>query len=87
LNGDTASFPNDFKVRLSNIFSPGINLSYNIPKTPLALAIGGQYIPTLYEYEQISGVNELNPTNAWRWQVSLLVDIPMYNLKVWDFRK
>jgi hypothetical protein len=87
LNGDTASVPNDFKVRLSNIFSPGINLSYSIPKTPLALAIGGQYIPTLYKYEQINGVNELNPTNAWRWQISLLVDIPMYNLKVWDFRK
>ncbi|MDJ1505166.1 hypothetical protein [Xanthocytophaga agilis] len=87
LKGDTASIPNDFKVRLSNIFSPGFNLSYNIPKTPLSLAWGGQYIPTLYKYEQINGVNELTPTNAWRWQLSLLIDIPMYNLKVWDFNK
>jgi hypothetical protein len=87
LKGDTATIPNDFKVRLSNIFSPGFNLSYNIPKTPLSFTWGGQYIPTLYKYEQINGVNELTPTNAWRWQISLLVDIPMYNLKVWDFKK
>lgn len=87
LKGDTASIPNDFKVRLSNIFSPGFNLCYNIPKTPLAFAWGGQYIPTLYKYELINGKNELTPTNAWRWQLSLLVDIPMFNLKVWDFDK
>lgn len=87
LKGDTTSIPNDFKVKLSNIFSPGFNLSYNIPKTPLSLAWGGQYIPTIYKYEQISGKNQLTPTNVWRWQLSLLVDIPLFNLKVWDFKK
>lgn len=87
LKGDTASIPNDFKIRLSNIFSPGFNVSYNIPKTPLSLAWGGQYIPTLYKYEQINGKNELTPINAWRWQLSLLVDIPLYNIVVQDFKK
>ena len=87
LKGDTASIPNDFTVRLSNIFAPGFNLCYNIPKTPLSIAWGGQYIPTLYKYEQINGTNQLTPTNAFRMQFSLLVDIPMYNLKVWDFKK
>ncbi len=87
LKGDTASIPNDFKVRLSNIFSPGLNISYNIPKTPLSFAWGGQYIPTLYKYEQINGKNEITPTNAWRWQISFLVDIPLFNLQVWDFKK
>jgi len=87
LKGDTASIPNDFTVRLSNIFAPGFNLCYNFPKTPLSIAWGGQYIPTLYKYEQINGTNQLTPTNAFRMQFSLLVDIPMYNLKVWDFQK
>ncbi|MGC5340888.1 hypothetical protein ACPXBC_30445, partial [Escherichia coli] len=73
--------------KLSNIFSPGFNLSYNIPKTPLSFAWGGQYIPTIYKYEQINGKNQLTPTNAFRWQVSLLVDIPLLNLKVLDFNK
>lgn len=87
LKGDTASLPNDFNVKLSNIFAPGFNVCYNIPKTPLSLAWGGQYIPTLYKYEQISGKNQLVSTNAFRMQVSLLVDIPLYNLRVWDFKK
>lgn len=87
LKGDTASIPDNFKVRLSNVFSPGFNLCYNIPMTPLSFAWGAQYIPTLYKYEQIDGVNELTPTNALRWQLSLLVDIPLYNINVWDFNK
>lgn len=85
INGDAATLPNDFNVKLSNIFSPGFNLLYNIPKTPLSVGWGGQYIPTLYKYEQINGANNLVATNAWRWQISLLVDIPLFNLKVWDF--
>lgn len=85
IKGDAAALPNDFNVKLSNIFAPGFNLLYNIPKTPLSLGWGGQYIPTLYKYEQINGANNLVATNAWRWQVSLLVDIPLFNLKVWDF--
>jgi len=87
VKGDTASLPNDFSIKLSNIFAPGFNLCYNVPKTPLSLAWGGQYIPTLYKYEQVNGNNELTPTNAWRWQLSLLIDIPLFNLKVWDFKK
>jgi hypothetical protein len=87
LNGDTTAIPNDFSVRLSNIFAPGFNLCYNIPKTPLSFSWGGQYIPTIYKYKQINGSNQLTPTNAFRMQFSLLVDIPMYNLKVWNFKK
>lgn len=87
LKGDTASLPNDFTVKLSNIFAPGFNVCYNIPKTPLSIAWGGQYIPTLYKYEQINGKNQLVATNTFRMQASLLVDIPLYNLKVWDFKR
>ena len=87
IKGDTASIPNDFNIKLSNIFSPSFSLHYNFKKVPLSIAWGRQYIPTLYKYEQINGVNELTLTNTWRWQVSILVDIPLYNLKVWDFKK
>ena len=86
IKGDTASIQNNFSVKLSNIFAPGFNLCYNIPKTPLSIAWGGQYIPTLYKYEQINGKNDLTPINTWRWQLSLLIDIPLFNLKVWDFK-
>ncbi len=87
IKGDTATIPNDFNIKLSNIFSPGFSLHYNLKKVPLSIALGRQYIPTIYKYQLINGKNELTTTNAWRWQVSLLVDIPLYNLKVWDFKK
>lgn len=87
VKGDTASLPNDFSVKLSNVFAPGFNLCYNVPKTPLTVAWGGQYIPTLYTSDQINSPGELVPTNAWRWQAMILIDIPLFNIKVWDFNK
>jgi hypothetical protein len=87
IKGDTAALPNDFNVRLSNIFAPGFNFCYNVPRTPLSLAWGGQYIPALYEVDQIAGKNEFTPVSAWRWQLSILIDIPLINIKVWDYNK
>jgi hypothetical protein len=84
IKGDTASLPNEFNVRLSNILAPGFNFCYNVPKTPLTIVWGGQYIPVLYE---IDPKNELTPVNSWRWHLSLLIDIPLINLKVWDYNK
>jgi hypothetical protein len=86
IKGDTATLPNTFSVKLSNVFAPGFNLCYNVPNTPLSIAWGGQYIPTLYTYRQINGNRELTASTAFRFQVSLLVDIPLYNMKVWGFR-
>lgn len=83
--GDEASIPTDFKVKLSDILSPGIQLGINLPKTPLTIMGGVQYIPALNSTLQISN-SQLSPL-AWRAQVSILVDIPLYNLKVWDFKK
>lgn len=85
IKGDTASLANDFSVRLSNIFAPGFNISYNVPKTPLSIAWGGQYVPTLYKYQLMQGEKKLVSTNTFRWQISILVDIPLFNLRVWDF--
>ena len=84
--GDKAALPTDFKVNLSDILSPGVQLSINFPKTPLTIMGGIQYVPALRSVSQISTNQALNSI-AWRGQIGLVVDIPMYNLKVWDFKK
>ena len=84
--GDKASLPTDFKVKLSDILSPGLQLGINIPKTPLTIMGGMQYIPALNNSSQISSTSQLSPI-AWRGQIGIVVDIPLYNLKVWDFKK
>ncbi|MEO8149050.1 MAG: hypothetical protein ABI723_15495 [Bacteroidia bacterium] len=85
--GDQTALPDDFKIRLSNIFAPGVQLGINIPKTPLTLTGGFQYVPALYQTDQISSSSEIIASNAVRWHIGLVVDIPLYNVKVWDFKK
>ena len=83
--GDKASLPKDFKVKLSDILSPGLQVGINIPKTPLTIMGGMQYVPALNNTSQIA-TSQLSPI-AWRGQIGIVVDIPLYNLKVWDFKK
>ncbi len=85
--GDQTALPSDFKVRLSNIFAPGVQLGINIPKTPLTLMGGIQYVPALYETSQIKSKPEITASDAYRVHLGLVVDIPLWNLKVWDFNK
>lgn len=85
--GDKASLPADFKIKLSDILSPGIQLAINIPKTPLTIMGGVQYVPALHNASQISSNPAVLSPVAWRGQISIVVDIPLYNLKVWDFTK
>jgi hypothetical protein len=80
VEGDEAALPNDFTVKLSNIFAPGAFLGYNIPKTPLTFMGGVQWIPSLYKTDQISSGGLNTTPSAWRWQVGLTVDIPIINL-------
>jgi len=87
LNGDSTAFPSDFRIRLSNIFAPGVQLGLNIPRTPLTFTGGVQFVPALYKTDQIVQSGEIVAANAWRLQASLVVDIPMYNVKVWDFKR
>lgn len=85
-NGDGASLPTDFKVRLSDILSPGLQLGINLPRCPITLMGGIQYVPALNKPSQIASSSQLSPV-AWRAQIGIVVDIPLYNLKVWDFKK
>lgn len=85
-NGDNASLPTDFKVRLSDILSPGLQLGVNLPRCPITIMGGVQYVPALNKSSQIASSSELSPV-AWRGQIGIVVDIPLYNIKAWDFKK
>jgi hypothetical protein len=87
INGDDTALPDEFKIRVSNIFAPGGQIIYNIPKTPLSLTYGAQFIPALYSKGQIATNSIIRVSNDWRWHVSVVVDIPLFNIKVVDFRK
>lgn len=85
-NGDNASLPADFKVRLSDILSPGLQFGVNLPRCPITIMGGVQYVPALNKSSQIASSSELSPV-AWRAQIGIVVDIPLYNIKAWDFKK
>lgn len=85
--GDETALPSNFTIRLSNIFAPGAQLGLNIPKTPITVMGGFQFVPALYELDQISSSSTIVASNAVRWHIGLVVDIPMLNVKVWDFKK
>lgn len=87
IEGDGTAFPTDFKIRLSNIFAPGVQLGINLPKTPLTVLGGVQFVPALYKKDQISTSSEIISKLAWRAHISLMVDLPMFNFRVWDFNK
>jgi hypothetical protein len=77
-DGDNAVLPEDFKVRLIDIISPGLQLSWLIGKTPLSVFAGTNYIPKLYPQADNSY------KSGWRWQVGLAIDIPMYKIHICD---
>lgn len=87
LKGDQTALPANFTVRLSNIFAPGAQLSFDLPKTPLSIMGGVQFVPALYKTSQIAEKSEILASTSWRGQLSLVVDIPMLNVKVWDFNR
>lgn len=71
----TAALP---AVKLSNIFAPGIMLGFNrLFNTPLTLMGGIQKTPPL---QTISASGATYTENSWRYQVSLVWDIPLFNL-------
>ncbi len=70
-------------IKLGNIFSPGGYLVYGFGgNIPLALGIGAQYGPGLFE---VKGASNGSTTNAyqnpeWRANVFLAIDMPLFNL-------
>jgi len=69
-------------IQLKDIISPGLFLSFGIPKVPISLNIGIQCGPNLRQVVQDSlGVSNTYSDNLYvRYSASLCVDIPLLNL-------
>jgi hypothetical protein len=65
-------------IQLKDIFSPGVFLSFGIPKSPLSLSFGGQLGPNLRKVTNT--VNDYSGKTYFRLSASFLVDIPLLNL-------
>jgi hypothetical protein len=70
---------NDIKIRLSQVFSPGLHAAFGLPKIPLSFGGGFNWSPLLTKVEKES-ITVLNKdTRPFRWQLFLAVDIPLIN--------
>ena len=83
LENDDTSY-ND--LRFEHFLTPGLGLSYNFNNIPLTVGIYGSYITNLREIKYLDeGATEiLGGRNVTRFNVSLLIDIPLltiYNKK------
>lgn len=66
------------KIVLGNIFSPSINIVYGFGgNIPLALSAGFQYTPGL---AKVTGSELITRDPYWIFNVTLTVDLPLYNL-------
>lgn len=78
-NGTTSAISKDYKVKLGQIFSPGVFVVYGFfGNLPLSIGAGGQYGPGLSKINVDNTTVINNP--SWRWSVFLAVDIPLFNL-------
>jgi hypothetical protein len=70
---------NDIKIRLNQIFSPGLQLAVGFPKIPVSLGGGFNWTPLLTKVEK-DKITALNiDTRPFRWQIFMAVDIPLLN--------
>jgi hypothetical protein len=83
IHGDSTAMPTNFKVNLVDIFAPGMQLSYGFPRIPVSLVGGVQLVPEMLQVSEATSTNN----TAFRVHIGLVVDIPMFNIKVWDFKK
>jgi hypothetical protein len=67
------------KIRLENIFAPGVNLIYGIPNWPLSLGGGFQWQPSLTRLSKENAT--IAEKSGYRWHFFLSVDIPVLNLR------
>jgi hypothetical protein len=74
-------------VQLKDIFSPGLFFSIGIPKCPLSVNLGAQVGPNLRKIYSVEDEetgelvynNQYDNNVYWRFSVSLVVDIPIFN--------
>jgi len=66
-------------IKLRNIFSPGVFYSYGIPGVPLSINLGAQIGPNLRNVS--STTNSYADHMYLRYSVSVVVDIPLLNIR------
>jgi hypothetical protein len=71
----TAELP---AMTFANIFAPGAAFVVGIPKYPFAFGLNAQVGPNIRSITE-NGVYQFNETGAWRFGVTLTVDIPLMN--------
>lgn len=79
--GDGVQLPSDTKIQLGDILAPGTQLSYSIGDTPFTIMAGVQYVPSLSRIEQFD--SNFKPL-TWRAQLGFAIDIPLFNIKIWQ---
>lgn len=81
VDDSTSTLPD--KVEFSQIFSPGVSLSYGFKNSPVTIGLGYQYTPELRKVTLENG-NETYP-NGHRIFLRLAWDIPFVN--IWKSKK
>lgn len=76
-NSDT--LPASVKIRFENIFAPGLNLVYGIPKVPISIGGGFQWLPSNFGNSFYKDYT-VRSNSGIRAQLFMAVDIPMFNL-------
>ena len=64
-------------IKLKDLFSPGVFISYGIPSWPVSLNFGAQMGPNLRRVS--SATNDYSNKIYWRYSFSICVDIPLLN--------
>lgn len=77
---DSGLVSDKMKVRLGNIFSPGVNFIYGFPRAPLSVGIGAQWIPSLQRNAESNEFFVLTESGI-RYQLHFSVDIPVFSLR------
>lgn len=77
---DSGLVSDKIKVKLANIFAPGVNLIYGFPRAPLSIGIGAQWIPSLQRNAESNEFFVLTQSGI-RYQLHFAVDIPVFSLR------
>ena len=77
-SGEAEGFPAQLQWR--QVLSPGAHIVWGIKKVPLSIMLGTQFTPQL---RAIKGNGSIGlDQNVWRYGISLVMDIPIFNLYV-----
>lgn len=69
------------KLRWRQILSPGVHAVYGFKELPISLMVGAQFMPELRGISE-NGFDTETGRSVWRFGVSGVVDIPLFNFHV-----